>query len=62
MKGMFNKIISVNLSNKKHKIIEIEDDMYLNYLGGRGLGVKLFTDRVNPKVDPLSSDNTMVFT
>ncbi len=62
MKGLFNKVISVNLGDKKHKVIETGDQLYLDYLGGRGLGVKLFTDRVHPKVDPLSSDNAMVFT
>ncbi|HEX2171819.1 MAG TPA: aldehyde ferredoxin oxidoreductase family protein [Dehalococcoidia bacterium] len=31
------------------------------YLGGRGLGVKLLTDRLDPRVDPLSPDNLIVF-
>ena len=62
MKGMFNKVISINLTTKETTNIELQDDIYLNYLGGRGLGVKLFTDRVSPKVDALSPDNKMVFT
>ena len=62
MKGMFNKVISVDLSNKKSTNIILDDEIYQNYLGGRGLGVKLFTDRVSPKVDPLSPANAMVFT
>jgi len=62
MKGLFNKVISINLATGQHIEIEIGDDVYRNYLGGRGLGLKLFTDRVDPKVDPLSPENTMVFT
>ena len=62
MKGLFNKVISIDLCKQIHKIIETDDEIYLNYLGGRGLGVKLFTDRVRPQVDPLSSENAMVFT
>jgi len=62
MKGMFNKVISIDLTTKKSSNIELEDEIYLNYLGGRGLGVKLFTDRVSPKVDPLSPANAMVLT
>ena len=62
MKGMFNKVISINLITGNNEIIEMSDEIYLNYLGGRGLGVKLFTDRVNPKTDPLTADNAMVFT
>ncbi|MCK5766558.1 MAG: aldehyde ferredoxin oxidoreductase family protein, partial [Bacteroidales bacterium] len=62
MKGLFNKIIEVNLNDRTHQVIEIADEVYENYLGGRGLGVKLFTDRVSPTVDPLSPDNKLVFT
>lgn len=61
MKGMFNNIISVNLSTEKIEKIKLKDKLYENYLGGRGLGVKLFTDRVSPKIDPLSPANKMVF-
>ena len=62
MKGLFNKIIKVNLNDRTHQIIELADEVYENYLGGRGLGVKLFTDRVSPTVDPLSPENKLVFT
>ena len=43
MKGLFNKVISINLTNWEHEILEIPDDVYIDYLGGRGLGAKLFT-------------------
>ncbi|MBT3207514.1 MAG: aldehyde ferredoxin oxidoreductase family protein [Bacteroidetes bacterium] len=62
MKGVFNKIYSVNLSKKTAELIQIADDIYHKYLGGRGLGVKIFTDKVNPKIDPLSADNAIVLT
>jgi aldehyde:ferredoxin oxidoreductase len=62
MKGLFNKIIEVNLNDRSHQVINIADEVYESYLGGRGLGVKLFTDRVLPTVDPLSPENKLVFT
>ncbi|MBI9038842.1 MAG: aldehyde ferredoxin oxidoreductase family protein [Bacteroidales bacterium] len=62
MKGVFNKIISINLTNKSSETIEINDEVYEKFLGGRGLGVKLFTDRVHPKIEPLSPKNKLVFT
>lgn len=31
------------------------------FIGARGLGNKIFTDEVDPKVDPLSPENKMVF-
>lgn len=62
MKGMHNKIISIDLSTRSHEIIEMKDEVYEKFLGGRGLGVKLFTDRIDPKTDPLSPENALVFT
>ncbi|MCP4763147.1 MAG: aldehyde ferredoxin oxidoreductase, partial [archaeon] len=59
---MNNKILSVNLNEKKIEHIQIEDETLRKYLGGRGLGVKIFTDLVPAKIDPLSSDNIMIFT
>ena len=54
MKGMFNNIFSVNLSDSETKKVKIDDAVYDEYLGGRGLGVKIFTDNVSPNVDALS--------
>lgn len=62
MKGVFNKIISIDLSDRSHETIDLPDEVYEKFLGGRGLGAKLFTDRVSPKTDPLSPENKLVFT
>lgn len=32
-----------------------------DYLGGRGIGVKIFYEEVPPEVDPLSSENKLIF-
>ncbi|MFO7616845.1 MAG: aldehyde ferredoxin oxidoreductase family protein [Bacteroidales bacterium] len=58
---MFNKIALINLTDNKIEEITLPDDLLRDYLGGRGLGVKLFTDRVSPEVDPLSPGNLLVF-
>ena len=62
MKGVFKKMYSINLTTKEIKAIELEDGIYEKYLGGRGLGVKLFTDRVKATIDPLSPENAIVLT
>jgi aldehyde:ferredoxin oxidoreductase len=62
MKGIFNKMYSVNLTTKEIKTINLGDEVYQKYLGGRGLGVKLFTDSTKPDIDPLGPENKMVFT
>ncbi len=61
MKGLHNKLLNVNLSNSEIAEHPIDDQLIENYIGGRGLGVKLFTDRVKPKLDPLSKENILVF-
>jgi len=62
MNGMFNKIVEIDLSNREIKVRRIDDDLLHSYLGGRGLGIKLFTDAVLPETDPLSPDNHLIIT
>ena len=50
--------LEINLDS--NEIIESTADGSL-WLGGRGLAVKLFTDIVDPKCDPLGPGNVMVF-
>ena len=53
--------IEVNLSNKKISCTTLSDE-YKKFLGGRGLAVKLFTELVKPRVEPLSPENMLIFT
>lgn len=62
MKGMHNRMVSIDLSSKKVENLELEEELLESYLGGRGLGVKLFTDAIPPSIDPLSSENQLIFT
>lgn len=62
MDGMFNKILEINLTTYSISTIKLEEYLLEEYIGGRGLGVKLFTDRVNPTIDPLSDKNVIVLT
>ncbi|NVM03257.1 MAG: aldehyde ferredoxin oxidoreductase family protein [Candidatus Helarchaeota archaeon] len=59
--GWQNQIISINLDNEKHKIFGIEEETAHNYLGGRGLGVKLLCERISKNINPLSSKNYIIF-
>ena len=51
------KILRVNLSDKSHKVEDLDMDLARNFIGGRGLGTKLYMDEVSPKIDPFSPDN-----
>ncbi|MFC2097100.1 aldehyde ferredoxin oxidoreductase family protein [Bacteroidota bacterium] len=62
MKGMFNKILHVDLNKSLAKRIDIDKNISEEYIGGRGLGVKLFTDKIDPNIDPLGPENILVLT
>jgi len=53
------KILDVNLSTGTVKTTKIEDDVHRKFIGGSGLGAKLFLDRVPPDADPLSEKNVL---
>jgi len=61
MDGMNNQILSINLTTEKISIDPIEDQILMHYLGGRGLGIKLFADLVEKSIDPLSEKNPLIF-
>ncbi len=39
----------------------LDPDLAKDYLGARGLGTKYFCNEVDPKVDPLSPENKLIF-
>ncbi len=57
MKGFQGNILEVNLTAGDIGRSSIEKELLRDYIGGSGLGAKLFFDRVSPDVDPLSGDN-----
>lgn len=60
--GTSNRIIEIDLKIKEHKIIKINDTERREYLGGKGLGLKLLYDRLKPGIDPLGEDNIFIIT
>ena len=62
MFGWTGKTVIIDLTN--HKIKETNSDItdLHTYIGGRGLGVKLYSDLIKPDIDPLSPENILIFT
>jgi aldehyde:ferredoxin oxidoreductase len=54
------KILRVNLTNKSCKTEDLDLELAKKFIGGRGLGTKLYMDEVDPKIDPLSPENKVV--
>ena len=61
MFGWMGKIIKIDISNGKQETIKITDELRRKYLGGRGLGVKLYSDMCSSQIEPLSPENALIF-
>jgi len=61
MYGWTGKIIRVNLTDKKITIEDLNMEDARLYLGGRGLASKILYDEIDPKIDPLSPENKLIF-
>jgi len=60
--GYFGKILHVDLTAGLSSITTIDDDFIAEFLGGRGIAVKLIWDNLqqHPKLDPLGPENLLV--
>lgn len=54
-------ILRVSLTDGSIRREQISSDDFAQYLGGRGLGVKLLYENLLPGIDPLSPDNWLIF-
>ncbi|MDW7775581.1 MAG: aldehyde ferredoxin oxidoreductase family protein [Methanosarcinales archaeon] len=57
-----NKILRVDLTSGKITDEKLDEQTAKMFIGGRGLGAKIISDEVDPKTDPLSAANKIVFT
>jgi aldehyde:ferredoxin oxidoreductase len=61
MDGYAGKIAYADLSAGKVTIKATPPELKKQYLGGRGFGIRLLTDMVDPKDDPLGEKNVLVY-
>lgn len=61
MYGWNGLFLRVNLSKVKAVAEEYHAKIAKNFLGGRGFAAKILWDELKPRVDPLSSENKLVF-
>jgi len=60
--SFFNKkILFIDLTKKEFRIQEIPKEWFKLYVGGMGFGIKTLFDKVNPRIDPYSPDNMIIF-
>lgn len=64
IKGTSNRYLDINLTTKTWEVYEVSKDDLRNYLGGKGIGLKIYYDRLKDRlkdVDPLGEDNLLIF-
>ena len=63
MRGYAGKFLEVDLSAESIKEIKFSDEILRQFIGGRGLAVKILWDRLGEKweeIDPLGSENILL--
>jgi len=59
--GFTGKILRVDLTKKEVKIEDTNMQWARQYIGGQGLATRYFVDEVDPKIDPYSPENELIF-
>lgn len=58
--GVWGKILEINLTAQSIKEVEVPEKYYRDYVGGAGLGARLFFDRMDPKRDALDPESPLI--
>ncbi|HHV07515.1 MAG TPA: aldehyde ferredoxin oxidoreductase family protein [Firmicutes bacterium] len=61
MYGWIGKVLRVNLTSGKISTEPLNEKLAKDFIGARGLGAKIFSNEVDPNVDPLSAENKLLF-
>jgi len=59
--GNWGRIVEIDINKKISKVLELSEDIYNKFLGGRGLGVYLYTQYTQAlDINPLSDKNPVI--
>ena len=54
------KVLKVNLTSGKIHVVDVDSEITRKYIGGTGVGVKLFTDSHPKGIDPIGPENSTI--
>jgi aldehyde:ferredoxin oxidoreductase len=55
------KLLRVDLSHGNCAVEDIPLELLKAYIGGRGLGLRILFDEMDPRIDPLGAENKLIF-
>ncbi|MCK4794974.1 MAG: aldehyde ferredoxin oxidoreductase, partial [Desulfobacteraceae bacterium] len=61
MNGYKNRILGVDLTNRKLSEERLSPELLQDYISGHGFGIKLLYDDLDPGIDPLGEENEIIF-
>ena len=61
MDGYAGKMVYADLTEGKVTIKPTPPELKKEYIGGRGFGIRLLTDMVDPTIEPLSERNVLIY-
>ncbi|MCJ7734921.1 MAG: aldehyde ferredoxin oxidoreductase family protein [Anaerolineales bacterium] len=61
MNGWHGKILRIDLTNQVIVQESVDPDFAKDFLGGRGWAIKYLSEGMDPRVDPLSPENMLIF-
>ncbi len=61
MHGYWNRLLRINLTTESYSVDPVPDAVFKSLIGGAALGAKILLDEVEPRVDPLSPENKIIF-
>jgi len=61
VKGITGRLIRINLTDQKISKEALDPQLFVDFLGARGLGARLLYEELEPKIDPLSYKNKLIF-
>ncbi|GAH44961.1 unnamed protein product, partial [marine sediment metagenome] len=59
--GYVGNLLRVNLSNKTYHAEHLDEALLNLFLGGRGVGAKIYFEEIAPEVRPLDEANKLIF-
>jgi len=61
MNGYMNRLLYIDLSQLKSRIIELNSEDVKKYIGGSGLAAKILYDETAKETNPLGPENVLIF-
>ena len=62
MHGYAGRVLYIDLTSGKTQVEPLNEEHAKKYIGGIGLGMRLWLDNSKPKVDPFSPENPLILT